>query len=898
MPFNNIDCNNTENMIAKFEAASTELFVVPIDADTVDVKLLNRNTKILNEEIQRLRDTRNQVQTGKLISSNTKNIFGVRFVPENLRKDYNDSVISDAAALIRYMKDNSTFFSSNFTKSENILSKLSEIEPQTFKPFSSEYPSIEIRLRTGLISSAETFQFIRENSFNHAFFEQQTRSNSIGIISLFDRFLSGLGIGIGLMGSFCALVENVFALVNGQSDTFNNSEEFGPELQVIISGLNPRLTDVLGQVANISTLLTKALQDTGSVRENLQNSFNLLAGVFGITMNFFDSSSNTGGTLEIDWNLNAIKNAIQEEDILFTTILESTQKPLGDINQDGVVNNTDVVAFQIYIDGNATDVINDYVNNIMLQHMTENASQFSEYINFSGADESDGLSELVSEFSTVVSLFGSPADAETGDFGLADILQMIGLISGISSSIQALTGGSRPVNISALIGQLDQALELATKTRQKLNSDFSALSVEYKNATEETLAEAESISVADPAKTAEISEKNQESLENNYTPALQTLGETNKDLGPTLTRQINQLKGSLGSLAAVGVLDNVETQLEGVIDQSAVQLKSKIGMFGPAALDNGIGFNMGSAYSKNAGLVAGAQESASDEATQQMKNIMKGQIAMSAEKYRDRKKEEVEFVALRFCKLAGEIERIYNEVTSPLETMQGQYQQTDRLLSASGNENSLKAINAGATRFDTETRIAAMREAGIVPATIARGGITGLAPGSPPYVGRGPAADLPAGFVFPSYEDARQGRGGILYAPGPSSNLSGRAGFLPRSQDGGVDTQSLYMLYQLAQRWGQTIRINSAYRSPRANAAARGKPGLDSGGYHPAGKAFDCSISGRQNQITFMNLAYQIGFRGFGSYNTFTHIDTRGSAASWGNFRYYNLSGPAGAKGN
>lgn len=894
MVFNNIDCNNTENLISKFEAASAELFAAPIGSETLDIELLKNNTRVLNEEIKKLRDTRNSIQISRPLSTKTKDEFGVKFIPENLRKDYISKKFSSAEDLIRYMKENSIFFSANFTKTENILSILNEIDPQTFRPFSSEYPALDIRLRSNLISSAETFQFIRENSFNPNFFEQQTRSNSNGIISLFDRFLSGLGIGIGLMGSFCALVENVFALVNGQSDTFNNSEEFGPELQIIISGLNPRLIEVLGQVGNITALLTKALQDTGSIRENLQNSFNLLASVFGIAMNFFDSGSNTGGTLEIDWNLNAIKDAIQEGDILFTTILESTQKPLGDVNQDGVVNNTDVVAFQIYIDGNATDVINDYINNIMLQHMTENASQFSEYINFSGADESNGFGELVSEFSTVVSLFGSPTEKGTGDFGLADILQMVGLMAGISSSIQSLAGGSRPVNISTLIGQLDQVLELATKTRQKVNSDFSTLSVEYKNTTEETLAEAESISVTDPTKTAEISEKNQESLESNYTPALQTLGETNKDLGPTLTRQINQLKGSLGSLAAVGVLDSVENQLEGVIDQSAGQLRIRIGMFGPTALDNGLGFNMGSAYSKNAGLVADAQESASEEATTQMKNIMKGQIATSAEKYKDRKKEEVEFIALRFCKLAGEIERIYNEVTSPLETMQNQYQETDRLLSASGNENTLRAVNSGATRFDIEIRIAAMREAGIVPATIARGGIAGLPPGSPPYVGRGPAADLPAGFVFPTYEDARQGRGGILYAPGPSSSISGRAGFLPRSSGGGVDTQSLYMLYQLAQRWGQVIRINSAYRSPAANSNAGGA----NTSFHMTGKAFDCSISGRQNQIMFMNLAYQVGFRGFGAYNTFTHIDTRGGAASWGNFRYYNLPGPAGTKGN
>jgi hypothetical protein len=68
-------------------------------------------------------------------------------------------------------------------------------------------------------------------------------------------------------------------------------------------------------------------------------------------------------------------------------------------------------------------------------------------------------------------------------------------------------------------------------------------------------------------------------------------------------------------------------------------------------------------------LFASAKNIASEETTETVKNSVKGLIGQSAEIYRQKTKEEVEFVALRFCKLAGEIERLYREVTKPIETM-------------------------------------------------------------------------------------------------------------------------------------------------------------------------------------------------------------------------------------
>jgi hypothetical protein len=66
---------------------------------------------------------------------------------------------------------------------------------------------------------------------------------------------------------------------------------------------------------------------------------------------------------------------------------------------------------------------------------------------------------------------------------------------------------------------------------------------------------------------------------------------------------------------------------------------------------------------------------------------------------------------------------------------------------------------------------------------------------------------------------------------------------------------------------------------------------------HAKGKALDIECSGRLNQIALMNISYNAGFRGFGSYNDyggFVHIDTNGG--DWGIFDYYSLPGPNGNK--
>ena len=246
------------------------------------------------------------------------------------------------------------------------------------------------------------------------------------------------------------------------------------------------------------------------------------------------------------------------------------------------------------------------------------------------------------------------------------------------------------------------------------------------------------------------------------------------------------------------------------------------------------------------------------------------------------------------------MENIYEDTLSPVKNIQKNYENSNNVLRNSSNRVTRLALESGAIRYSKKDRISKIEESTNIQSTLTTpyidsdsGEITDIPPeGTTPYETYG-TKDLSSElFDIPNYGS---GKNGILYQPGPSSRLSGKAGFIVKSQGGGVEDKSMVLLYRLPEKWGDIITINSAYRNLAAQESIYGK-GTSKRGYHFVGKAFDCSISGRSNQIKFMNLAYKIGFRGFGSYPTFVHIDTRGGEGHWGEFTYYDLPGPAGAK--
>lgn len=108
--------------------------------------------------------------------------------------------------------------------------------------------------------------------------------------------------------------------------------------------------------------------------------------------------------------------------------------------------------------------------------------------------------------------------------------------------------------------------------------------------------------------------------------------------------------------------------------------------------------------------------------------------------------------------------------------------------------------------------------------------------------------------------------------------------FLPHT-DPRIKEELRDILESVAATLGVVLTITSAYRSPEYNSTINGAAKLSQ---HQYGNACDIvqqgwSISDRQN---FINVCYNAGIRGFGIYNSFTHVDI-GSKRAWGSPNSY-----------
>lgn len=90
--------------------------------------------------------------------------------------------------------------------------------------------------------------------------------------------------------------------------------------------------------------------------------------------------------------------------------------------------------------------------------------------------------------------------------------------------------------------------------------------------------------------------------------------------------------------------------------------------------------------------------------------------------------------------------------------------------------------------------------------------------------------------------------------------------------------ESLDKLQAFRESVGVPFSPNSAYRSEAHNKRVGGA--LYS--QHRLGRAFDIPIKTGMSREAIHNFAKQVGFTGFGDYNTFVHIDT-GKSRYWDN---------------
>jgi hypothetical protein len=94
-----------------------------------------------------------------------------------------------------------------------------------------------------------------------------------------------------------------------------------------------------------------------------------------------------------------------------------------------------------------------------------------------------------------------------------------------------------------------------------------------------------------------------------------------------------------------------------------------------------------------------------------------------------------------------------------------------------------------------------------------------------------------------------------------------------------VNSSSLDRLQRLRDIYKRPLKINSAYRCYHHNARVGGVKASQ----HYAGRAFDIDASGMtfEHRAQLVACAKAVGFKGFGFYSTFLHIDDRANNATW-----------------
>jgi uncharacterized protein YcbK (DUF882 family) len=92
-----------------------------------------------------------------------------------------------------------------------------------------------------------------------------------------------------------------------------------------------------------------------------------------------------------------------------------------------------------------------------------------------------------------------------------------------------------------------------------------------------------------------------------------------------------------------------------------------------------------------------------------------------------------------------------------------------------------------------------------------------------------------------------------------------------------IDLDHVEKLQLMRDKWGKPVKITSGFRCPKHNAAEGGA----SKSRHLISDATDIVVSGMTPEQVASSCEH---FDGLGRYDTFTHIDSRGSKARW-NFR-------------
>lgn len=332
-------------------------------------------------------------------------------------------------------------------------------------------------------------------------------------------------------------------------------------------------------------------------------------------------------------------------------------------------------------------------------------------------------------------------------------------------------------------------------------------------------------------------------------------------LAQDLAGKINDFIGKIRNFSVAGLIDNLKNQIKKVVDKVIENVKNIIEKFSIQNIMSQVQTFV------NESIVARAMQIKeevmsffSEENIKKFKEKIDGLIAYAINLFKNPSLEEIQYLIYRFCSFIEQVESLINGVKAPLDSFANNFDSAFNAVSSAGSINTIRAIQSGALRFDSETRRVVSDD--IQSRTRATG------TSNPRPIAQ---ADVEG---VTSYNNGR-GDGRIRFGNGLQAGNMGEEGWIRVSP-----TARVYLM-RVQARFGRQLQVNSGYRSPEYNARLSGAARRSK---HMDGTALDIAWTGMtiQNREEFINIAFEEGFLGIGRYGTrFVHIDL-GPRRSWG----------------
>lgn len=336
------------------------------------------------------------------------------------------------------------------------------------------------------------------------------------------------------------------------------------------------------------------------------------------------------------------------------------------------------------------------------------------------------------------------------------------------------------------------------------------------------------------------------------------------------------LKALFDAIKVKALIEAIKAKVTKAVMGVVNKIKDAITNFDIANVVNQVeSFVKNTVETKLADLKQGIEDFFSEENMEMIKNKLKGMIDYAVGLFDNPSIEEIMFLISRICGFAAGIETLIQGLKDPLDQTADRFIDGIEILKANSGLATAGAVSAGAIRMDDDTR---RRE-------IARAQEVSDAAG----VFRVTDEQETFGRSYPSYEVYIKGSHPVVIPGSGSSRLrSGWNGLKDQTK------RKLMILHQISGISGPFTLV-SGYRTQehqdKLYAAMLAKNGGVSDGsvakvsQHTSGLALDLKWGSFTKfgveADDVVDHARALGFNGIGRYNSFIHIDLRGTYTPW-----------------